>query len=236
MRHYLIVDDNRAFAENLSEIVRDLGDEVTVAEDGASALALARERRFDAVVTDMRMPFMSGAELVHHLRRIDPGLSAIVVTAYVRDGDLEAARREGLLATLPKPVPIMRLLELLGAARRDGLVVVIEDDTALCDNLCEALRGRGFAAVTAGSVLETERLGPVRPFCAVVDLRIPGGPDGAAMRRLLEKYPALPILVETGCALEPPHSAVAVFQKPFDTAELLAEVERQHAAQGGSAA
>ena len=75
-----------------------------------------------------------------------------------------------------------------------------------------------------------------RPFCAVVDLRIPGGPDGTAMRRLLEKYPALPILVETGCALEPPHSAVAVFQKPFGTAELLAEVERQHAAQGGSAA
>ena len=34
MRQYLIVDDNRAFAENLGEIVRDLGDEVTVAEDG----------------------------------------------------------------------------------------------------------------------------------------------------------------------------------------------------------
>jgi two-component system, response regulator PdtaR len=233
MRHYLIVDDNRAFAENLGEIVRDLGDEVTVAEDGNSALALARERRFDAVVTDMRMPFMGGAELVHHRRRIDPGLSAIVVTAYVRDGDLEAARREGLLATLPKPVPIARLLELLGAARRDGLVVVIEDDAALCDNLCEALRGRGFAAVTAGSVLETERLGPVRPFCALVDLRLPGGPDGEAMRRLAEKYPGLPMLVETGCPMEPPRSAAAIFFKPFETAALLAEVERQHAARGG---
>jgi len=232
MRHYLIVDDNRAFAENLGEIVRDLGDEVTVAEDGTSALAFARARRFDAVVTDMRMPFMGGAELVHHLRRIDPGLSAIVVTAYVRDGDLEAARREGLLATLPKPVPIARLLELLGAARRDGLVVVIEDDTALCDNLCEALRGRGFAAVTAGSVLETERLGPVRPFCALVDLRVPGGPDGEAMQRLAEKYPGLPMLVETGCLVAPPRSAAAVFLKPFDTVALLAEVERQHAAQG----
>ena len=236
MRHYLVVDDNRAFAENLSEIVHDLGDEVTVAEDGAAAMAIAREHRFDAVVTDMRMPFMGGAELVHHLRRIDPGLSAIVVTAYVRDGDLEAARREGLLATLPKPVPIPRLLELLRAARRDGLVVVVEDDTALCDNLCEALRGRGFADVTAATVLETERLGPIRPFCAVVDLRIPGGPDGTAMRRLLEKYPGLPILIETGHALEPTHPAVAVFQKPFDTAALLDEVDRQHAAQGGSAA
>src|SRR5512144_3325994 len=112
MRHYLVVDDNLAFAENVSEIVRDLGDEVSVAENGEQALALARTRRFDAMVTDMRMPLMGGAELVHHVRRIDPGLAAIVVTAHVRDDALEAARREGLLAALGKPVPIDRLVRL----------------------------------------------------------------------------------------------------------------------------
>jgi CheY-like chemotaxis protein len=230
MRHYLIVDDNRAFAENLGEIVRGLGDEVAVAENGEQALALAKKRRFDAIVTDMRMPLMGGAELVHHVRRIDPGLAAIVVTAYARDNDLDAARREGLLAALPKPVPIGRLLELLGTARRDGLVVVIEDDTALCDNLCEALRGRGFAAVTAASVLETERLGPVQPFCALVDLRVPGGPAGEAMRRLEEKFPGLPLLVVTAYHDEPPLPHVGFFPKPFDTAALLDAVERQHQA------
>jgi CheY-like chemotaxis protein len=230
MRHYLIVDDNRAFAENLGEIVRDLGDEVAVAENGEEALALAKKRRFDAIVTDMRMPLMGGAELVHHVRRIDPGLAAIVVTAYVRDNDLDAARREGLLAALPKPVPIGRLLELLGVARRDGLVVVVEDDTALCDNLCEALRGRGFAAVTAASVLETERLGPVEPFCALVDLRIPGGPAGEAMRRLGVQYPGLPMLVVTAYHDEPPLPHVGFFPKPFDTAVLLAAVDRQYEA------
>src|SRR5512141_1602365 len=205
MRHYLIVDDNRAFAENLGEIVRDLGDEVSVAEDGARALALAERRCFDAMVTDMRMPLMGGAELVHHVRRIDPGLAAIVVTAYVRDNDLEAARR-------------------------DGLVVVLEDDAALCDNLCEALRSRGFAAVTAASVLETERLGPVQPFCALVDLRIPGGPAGEAMRRLASKYPGLPLPVVTAYHDDPPLPHVALFSKPFDTAALLEAVERQHQA------
>ncbi len=230
MRRYLVVDDNRAFAENLGEIVRDLGDEVAVAENGEQALELAKKRRFDAIVTDMRMPLMGGAELVHHVRRIDPGLAAIVVTAYVRDNDLEAARREGLLATLPKPVPIGRLLELLRTARREGLVAVVEDDVALADNLCEALRGRGFAAVTAASVLETERLGPVQPFCALVDLRVPGGPAGAAMRRLAEKYPGLPMLVVTAYHDDPPLPHVALFSKPFDTAALLEAVERQHQA------
>ncbi len=236
MRSYLIVDDNRDFAENLAEIVRDAGDEVVVAETGAEALERARAGRFDALLTDMRMPFMGGAQLVHEIRRIDPGLAAMVITAHVGDNDMEAARREGLLAVLPKPVPVDRLLRLLETARRDGLVVIVEDDLMLSDNLTEALRGRGFAAVTAASVLETERLGPVKPFCALVDLRIPGGPDGEAMARLGQRYPGLPMIVVTGHVDEtPPLPHQGLFPKPFKTEALLAAIERLHATQPTSA-
>ncbi len=232
MRRYLVVDDNRAFAENLAEILRDGGDEVAVAEDGPSALRLVRDgARFDAILTDMRMPLMGGAELVHELRRIDPGAAAMVITAYVGDDALAAARREGLLAVLPKPVPPGQVLDLLARARRDGLAVVIEDDPRMSDNLCEVLRSRGFAAVTAASVLETERLGPVQPFCALVDLRIPGGPDGDAMLRLAARYPGLPIIVVTAYHdAPPPLEPRALFRKPFDTQALLDAVERLHAA------
>ena len=134
-----------------------------------------------------------------------------------------------------QPVQVDRLLELLGSARRDGLVVIVEDDLRLADNLSDALRGRGFAAVTAASVLETERLGPVLPFCALVDLRVPGGPDGEALRRLLEKYPGLPVIVVTGLADAPALPHQACFHKPFDTGALLAEVERLHAARSAVA-
>jgi DNA-binding NtrC family response regulator len=153
----------------------------------------------------------------------------VVVTAHVGNDELEAARREGLLAILPKPLPIPRLLELLAVARRDALAVVVEDDVHLSDNLTEALRTRGFATVTAGSILETERLGPVRPFVALVDLHVPGGAHGDAMRRLAEKYPGLPMLVVTGYHDAPPVPCEALFSKPFDTGELLAAVERLHA-------
>jgi CheY-like chemotaxis protein len=232
MRRYLIVDDNRDFAENLAEILRDGGDEVAIAENGQEALALARTTRFDALLTDMRMPLMGGAELVHEIRRIDPGASAMVITAHVADDALEAARREGLLAVLPKPVAVPRILELLAVARRDGLVAVVEDDSRMSDNLCEALRGRGFAAVTAASVTETERLGPVEPFCALVDLRVPGGADGDALRRLRERFPGLPVIVVTGTHEVPSLPHQGYFTKPFDTAELLAAVERLHHERG----
>jgi DNA-binding NtrC family response regulator len=229
MRHYLIADDNRDFAENLAEIVRSSGDEAEIAENGRQALELARSRRFDALLTDMRMPLMNGAELVREVRRVDPGAAAMVITAYVGDSALESARQEGLLAVLQKPVATARILELLAAARRDGLVVIVEDDARMSDNLCEALRSKGFAAVTAASVLETERLGPVHPFCALVDLRVPGGPDGDAMRRLARKFPGLPMIVVTGQHGVPsPVTHHGYFTKPFDTPTLLSAVERLH--------
>ncbi|HUJ29000.1 MAG TPA: response regulator [Myxococcales bacterium] len=227
MRTHLFVDDNVAFAENLAEIIRDDGDEVVVAESGAQALELARDTRFDALVTDMRMPVMSGAKLVHEIRRVDPGLPAIVVTAYTGETDLLAAREEGLLAVLPKPVPIERLAALLKVARRNGLVALVEDDHALADNLAEALRDRGFSAVMAHSVAEADRLGGVRPFAALVDLRMPDGPDGAALQTLTARMPGLPVLVMSGFpeAVQAVH-APSVFEKPFDTPSLLQAVER----------
>jgi two-component system, response regulator PdtaR len=236
MRTYLIVDDNPDFVENLAEILRDRGDDVAVASGGEEAVRAARGRRFDAILTDMRMPLMGGAEVVHEIRRLDPGAPAMVITAHVGDDALDAARQEGLLAVLPKPVDVARLLELLALARRDGLVVVIEDDVRMSDNLCEALRTRGFAAVTAASVLETERLGPVRPFCALVDMRVPGGPHGEAMRRLGEKFPGLPMLVVSAYSEPPPMPHQGWFQKPFDTPTLLAAVERLHGARAAAPA
>jgi CheY-like chemotaxis protein len=228
VRRYLLVDDNREFAGNLAEILRDAGDEAEVAQGGREALARVRDARFDAVVTDMRMPEMGGAQLLHEIRRLDPGLAAVVVTAHAGDIDLEAAWQEGLLAVLPKPVPVERLLELLGRARRDGLVLVVVDDPALRENLSDLLRSRGFAAVTAASVVDTDRLGSLRPFCALVDRRVPGGPDGEAMRRVSERFPGLSILVLTGPGAAAPLPHRGLFAKPFDTAALLAAVERLH--------
>jgi CheY-like chemotaxis protein len=231
MRRYLLLDDNHALAENLAEILRDMGHEASVVTSGEKAVELARSLRFDALLTDMRMPGMSGASAVHHIRQVDPGVAALVMTAYPKEDDLETARREGLLAVLPKPVPIPTLIALLGEARRDGLVALVEDDPSLCDNLSEVLRARGFSCVTAHSVLDADRLSCVRPFAALVDLRLPGGPDGEALRRLRARYPGLPVFIITAYPdANLVEGAAGIFQKPFDTSALLEALVRVHAA------
>jgi len=226
MRHVLIVDDNRAMAENLAEILRDAGTEVTVASSGVQALEQVKHQRFDALITDMKMPVMGGAQLVHEIRRLDPGLPAIIVTAYTREDDLAGAQHEGILAVLPKPVPISQLLQLVAAARRDGLVALVEDDPGLSENLVEALRDRGFTAIAARSSLETERLGGVRPFAALVDLHLPGSPRGEVLALLAKAFAGLPLIVTTGFPdLKPQTDSYAVLLKPVDTARMLGMLE-----------
>jgi CheY-like chemotaxis protein len=231
-RHYLVVDDNRAFGENIAEILEDSGARVTLVQSGQAALEAAKARCFSALLTDMRMPVVSGAKLVHEIRKVDPHLPALVMTAYTGDSDLEAARAEGLLAILPKPLPIKQLLQHMASARRNGLVALVEDDESLRDNLSEVLAAHGYTAVLAGSALEAGRLGCARPFAALVDLRLPGGRDGEAMLQLAERFPGLPLVVVTGHAeIEPPLPYHGLFKKPFATDALLAKLDSLHTPQ-----
>jgi two-component system, response regulator PdtaR len=226
MRRFLVVDDNLAFAENLAEIIADAGvGEVEIAQSGARALTLIAATRFDAMLTDMRMPKMSGAELIRQARALDPELPVVVVSAFSADEQLTTVVNEGVLSVLPKPVPIARVLDLIGRARRGGVVAVVEDDAALADNLVEALRERGFASIIARSLAETERLAGA--MCvALVDLRVPGGGDGAAMALVADRFPDLPLLVVTAYRGQVAVPAdVAIFDKPFDTGRLLDAIE-----------
>lgn len=230
MSRFLVVDDNVQFAENLAEILSDAGDEAVVADCGRRALELASRDRFDAIVSDMRMPEMSGSEVVRRLREIDAGLPAVIVTAYHAEQD-ELARHAGVLGVLPKPVPMPRLISLLHKARRDGVVAIIDDDQALVDNLSEILREHGFAPISATSLEEAEALGAVQLFAAIVDLRLPGGPDGEALRRLAARFPSLPLLLATGY----PDVVVPVelhvrLTKPVAPASLVGELAQLHAA------
>ena len=121
MGQFLLVDDNLAFAENLAEVLEDVGHGAQVVGSGAEALAATHARRFDALLTDMRMPGMDGVQLVHAVHQVDPGLPALLITACPGVNGTAAAQDEEILAVLPKPVPLEALFALLSQARRDDL-------------------------------------------------------------------------------------------------------------------
>jgi DNA-binding NtrC family response regulator len=128
-RSVLIVDDDPRVLISLSRNLGDERTEVRTAEDGEGALALLGECPAGVVLADLKMPGMSGLDLLRLLRSRMPDVDVILMTAYDDLPTVAEAMREGAADFLVKPLDLHRLRRLLDrvfedraareAARRD---------------------------------------------------------------------------------------------------------------------
>ncbi len=111
----LIVDDEAIVRESLVDSMRDRH-EVAAAGTAEEALKLLEERDFDVVITDVRLPGMSGVELVSEIRERKPYIKSIVITAYPSVELAVEAMKQGAIDYMVKPVSsddLARVLERL---------------------------------------------------------------------------------------------------------------------------
>jgi CheY-like chemotaxis protein len=101
MRHILLVDDEEAILYVFQKYLERAGFAVSTAANALDAIALFESSRVDALVTDQRMPGMTGDVLVQRLRSVRPGLPAIIVTAYAAECGPDLRN----VPVLNKPVP-----------------------------------------------------------------------------------------------------------------------------------
>jgi PAS domain S-box-containing protein len=104
-KHILYVDDEEALVFVASRGLSRAGYRVTTHSDARAALADFRSRaaEFDAVVTDLSMPGLSGTELARELLRLRPGLPIILLSGYMYPGDIAAIGQLGLGEAMLKP-------------------------------------------------------------------------------------------------------------------------------------
>ena len=108
--HILVVDDEKHQRESLQMILEDEGYRVTVAADGREALARAAEARPEVVLTDLKMPGLSGMDVVRSLHEGPLAPKIILITAH---GSVERAREAhklGAFDYMSKPVVADELL------------------------------------------------------------------------------------------------------------------------------
>lgn len=110
----LIVDDNRALAEDLGEILEGEGYSVRVFFDPLDAVKDCRELSFDIALLDVRMPKMDGVELFRALAATHPAAVFLLMSAYADDRRIREALAEGARMVLSKPVSVPKLLTALG--------------------------------------------------------------------------------------------------------------------------
>jgi len=100
----LVVDDEPLVRDLLREILKREGYQVSVANDGVSALKKIKENFFDVVITDVRMPKMDGISLLKKIKGLSPSTSVIVITAYGSIENAVEAMKEGACDYLTKPI------------------------------------------------------------------------------------------------------------------------------------
>ena len=108
--HILVVDDELAQRELVSGFLKKQGFEVAVAGSGEKALELFRQESFDLVLTDQKMPNMSGLDLLQAIHAINPETAVVLMTAY---GSIESAVssiKGGATDYLTKPLNLEELL------------------------------------------------------------------------------------------------------------------------------
>jgi DNA-binding NtrC family response regulator len=112
----LVVDDEKNQREIYMMILEDAGYEVTTAQSGEHALRLARENKFDLVLTDYKMTGMDGVQLVNELTDIDPSIIVVMMTAHGTVESVKTAMRAGAYDYLEKPIDQEQLLKVVESA------------------------------------------------------------------------------------------------------------------------
>jgi len=103
MSSVLVIDDKESVRQMLSKTLESEGYEVDVAPDGMDGLRKAKEKRFDLVLTDLKLPRMDGLEVLSSMKELDPDIAVIVMTAYGTIETAVQAIKQGAFDYLAKP-------------------------------------------------------------------------------------------------------------------------------------
>ena len=106
----LIVDDDPGQRSLLDSFLRGQGFETVLADSGERALQLLPAGKFSMMISDVRMPGLSGLETLRRVRQDFPTLPVLLVTAYADIREAVVAMRDGALNYLAKPIDLDELL------------------------------------------------------------------------------------------------------------------------------
>jgi YesN/AraC family two-component response regulator len=115
----LVLDDEQIVLDSVSRVLEGENYEVRTARGGEQAMEILKEGRTDALITDLKMPGMSGLEAMEALAEIDPDLSMIMLTAYPTIDTAVKAMKMGAVDYLRKPFTPDQLTALVDKVMDD---------------------------------------------------------------------------------------------------------------------
>lgn len=116
LKKILVVDDDPVIGKSFDRVLSGKGYAVINAESGETALAKLATENYDLVVTDIRMPGMSGLEVAERVRAKQPWMPVLIITGYGSDESEARAKAAGVIEFLHKPLSPEMIETRVGAA------------------------------------------------------------------------------------------------------------------------
>ncbi len=234
----LVVDDDRDLASGIADMLEAEGHRAVMAGSGEAAIEVARERAFDMIFLDVKLPGMTGIDALRELRETQGQARVVLMTGYRIDNLLTEAVKTGGLTVLTGAATAPRMLEHLRDVGPGGIVLLVAENGSLGASLEESLTGQGLKTRLARTEAAAESAASAGLDVLILDLQRP-------ISRILEAYLALQDLdpavtvvmiaspLENGKPIVNPLRSISVtgcLFKPFDPADLLRGV-RDYAAE-----
>jgi two-component system response regulator PilR (NtrC family) len=124
MASVLIVDDERSMRDFLKILLEKEGHRVTTASRGSEALDIFDEQPIDVVVSDIRMPGMTGIELLEQIKEISHEMPVIMITAFASPDDAVMAMKNGAFDYISKPFNVDEIKSVIKSATSKSIPVI----------------------------------------------------------------------------------------------------------------
>lgn len=112
-RRILIIDDTKNIRLLITKALSPEGYEVDSADNGQVGIELFRENKYDLVLLDIRMPIMSGTEVLRIIKEIDKSVPVIIITAYATVKNAVDCVKLGAIDYLRKPFTAEKIKEII---------------------------------------------------------------------------------------------------------------------------
>lgn len=102
-KRILVIEDNPMIVKSLEFKLTKDGYDITVALDGRAALEIIDNNDFDLVITDLMLPFITGTQLIEHIKKVKPSLAIIVLSTATQEDIIMDAFNMGVDDFVTKP-------------------------------------------------------------------------------------------------------------------------------------
>src|SRR5881628_752429 len=154
----LVVDDERSMRELLAIVLRREGYEVLLSENGKSAIATLEREPVDILISDIKMPDLSGVDVLRAAKRIDPDILGIMITAFASTETAVEAMRLGACDYLSKPFEVdllkMKVREKIESRHLRQENVLLKRTLGLSHQFADII-GRSEAMLDVFKMIET---------------------------------------------------------------------------------